>query len=70
MKLINKRARILVVKISNYILNKTGLTMFKKGLLFVILATSFVAYSQVPTYYNDVDLNLTGLNLKTELATV
>ncbi|CAL2110669.1 conserved protein of unknown function precursor containing a type A C-terminal secretion signal. Putative extracellular ribonuclease [Tenacibaculum sp. 190130A14a] len=34
-----------------------------------MLALSFSAFSQVPTYYNDVNMNLTGSALKDELAT-
>ncbi len=43
--------------------------MFKKLSLIVLLAISAVAYAQIPTYYNDVNLNLTGTSLRDELAT-
>lgn len=43
--------------------------MIKKLSLIVFLATSFVAYSQIPSYYNDVNLNLTGTALRDALAT-
>ncbi len=38
-----------------------------KKLLFLILAISTYGYSQVPTYYNDVNLNLSGQALQNEL---
>ncbi len=43
--------------------------MFKKLFSIVLLVMSSVAYSQIPTYYNDVNLNLTGTALRDELAT-
>jgi endonuclease I len=43
--------------------------MFKKLSLVVLLAVSTVGYSQIPSYYNDVNLNLTGTALRDELAT-
>ncbi|WP_428743046.1 endonuclease [Tenacibaculum sp.] len=41
----------------------------KKLLPFFILITSLSVFSQIPSYYNDVNLNLTGTALKNELAT-
>lgn len=41
----------------------------KKLLLWLFLAVSLTAYAQIPAYYNDVNLSLTGTNLKDELAT-
>lgn len=41
----------------------------KKLTLLLMLLFSMVAFSQIPTYYNDVNLNLTGTALKNELAT-
>ena len=32
------------------------------------MAVSFAGYSQIPSYYNDVNLNLSGQALKNELA--
>ena len=40
----------------------------KKVLLFFMLAVVALSYSQVPAYYNDVNINLTGTSLKNELA--
>ena len=37
--------------------------------LLLTFVVSLSALSQVPTYYNDVNINLTGTALKTELAT-
>ncbi len=42
--------------------------MMKKLLLFILAITSFNSYSQ-EAYYNDVDLQLTGISLKNALAT-
>ena len=42
--------------------------MIKKITLFILLISSVTIFSQ-KTYYNDVNLNLTGLTLKEELAT-
>ncbi|SEB50435.1 Por secretion system C-terminal sorting domain-containing protein [Tenacibaculum sp. MAR_2009_124] len=36
---------------------------------FILFLTSFVCFSQIPTYYNNVNINLTGSSLKNELAT-
>lgn len=41
----------------------------KKLLLFILLIASISVNAQIPNYYNDVDLNLTGASLKNELAT-
>ncbi|SNR15647.1 endonuclease [Tenacibaculum jejuense] len=41
----------------------------KKHLAVLMLMTSLSVLGQVPSYYNDVNLNLTGSNLKDELAT-
>ncbi|WP_378188290.1 endonuclease [Aquimarina sp. W85] len=40
----------------------------KKGLLFLMFLAIAVSYSQVPNYYSDVNINLTGVSLKNELA--
>ena len=40
-----------------------------KTLLPIFLFTAFYAYAQIPTYYNDVNLNLTGTALRDELST-
>ncbi|GGI57670.1 fibronectin type III domain-containing protein [Winogradskyella haliclonae] len=40
----------------------------KKILLFSILLISALAYAQIPSYYNDVNLNQTGTSLKDDLA--
>jgi endonuclease I/chitodextrinase len=40
----------------------------KKSLLIMMLLLSFTAFAQIPTYYNDVNLTLTGSSLKDELA--
>ncbi|MEM6722262.1 MAG: endonuclease [Bacteroidota bacterium] len=40
----------------------------KKLLLWLFLAVSVTAYAQIPSYYNDVNLTLSGDNLKDELA--
>ena len=42
--------------------------MKQKLLMLLILVMSVTLYAQVPTYYNDVNLNLTGQSLKDELA--
>ena len=42
--------------------------MIKKITLFILLISSVTTFSQ-QTYYNDVNLNLTGTTLKEELAT-
>ncbi|WP_075340854.1 endonuclease [Tenacibaculum agarivorans] len=41
----------------------------KKFFLIVTLITSLSVFSQIPSYYNDVNLNLSGQSLKNELAT-
>ncbi|TDQ25779.1 endonuclease [Tenacibaculum caenipelagi] len=41
----------------------------KKLLPFLVLMTSLSIFSQIPSYYNDVNLNLSGTALKNELAT-
>ena len=41
----------------------------KKLLLFIFTITSLISYSQAEPYYDDVDLNLTGIALKDALAT-
>ncbi len=41
----------------------------KSILPFILFFTTVVCFSQIPTYYNDVNLNLTGISLKNELAT-
>jgi endonuclease I/chitodextrinase len=43
--------------------------MMKKLLLFIFTITSLISYSQAEPYYDDVDLNLTGIALKDALAT-
>ncbi|KAB8152281.1 T9SS type A sorting domain-containing protein [Kordia sp. TARA_039_SRF] len=40
----------------------------KKLLLWLFLAVNITAYAQIPSYYNDVNLSLTGTDLKDELA--
>ncbi len=40
-----------------------------KKMLLLLLVVSAIGYSQVPAYYNDVNLNLTGQSLQTELGT-
>ncbi|WP_109301265.1 endonuclease [Aquimarina sp. AU474] len=40
-----------------------------KKVLLLLLAVSAIGYSQVPAYYNDVNINLTGQSLQTELGT-
>ena len=42
--------------------------MKQKLLILLILIMSGTLYAQIPTYYNDVNLNLTGQSLKDELA--
>lgn len=41
----------------------------KHKLLFFFLIASLAVFSQIPSYYNDVNLNLSGSALKNELAT-
>ncbi|CAL2085445.1 endonuclease [Tenacibaculum sp. 190524A05c] len=41
----------------------------KKLLLLSLLLVAIKVSAQIPTYYNDVNLNLTGVSLKNELAT-
>ncbi|WP_299104674.1 endonuclease [uncultured Tenacibaculum sp.] len=41
----------------------------RKLLPFILLITTLSVFSQIPTYYNDVNLNLTGTALKDALAT-
>jgi len=41
----------------------------KKTLLLLLLFVSHLIVAQIPSYYNDVNLTLTGLALKTELST-
>lgn len=41
----------------------------KKQLFFTLFLLSFLSYAQIPAYYNDVNLNLSGMALKNELAT-
>lgn len=41
----------------------------KKLLPFILLITSLSVFSQIPSYYNDVNMTLTGSALKDELAT-
>ena len=41
----------------------------KLKLTLIALVTSFVTLSQVPSYYNDVNITLTGSDLRIELAT-
>lgn len=41
----------------------------KKQLLLVLLVSTLPIFSQIPSYYNDVNLNLSGTDLKDELAT-
>ena len=43
--------------------------LMKKLLLFLFLLAGFTTFAQVPAYYNDVNLNLTGTALRDELAT-
>jgi chitodextrinase/endonuclease I len=40
----------------------------KKALFFIMLLWSIVTLAQIPSYYNDVNLTLTGSALKTELS--
>ncbi|MFD0861493.1 endonuclease [Sungkyunkwania multivorans] len=40
----------------------------KRTLLWCFLLASFLGYAQIPSYYNDVNLNLSGTQLKDELA--
>ena len=42
--------------------------MMKKKLLYLFILISIISYSQIPSYYNDVNLNLSGQALKDELA--
>ncbi|MFD0992877.1 endonuclease [Tenacibaculum geojense] len=41
----------------------------KKTLLFIALLACFNVFAQIPSYYNNVNLNLSGNSLKNELAT-
>ncbi|XLS30946.1 endonuclease [Flavobacteriaceae bacterium M23B6Z8] len=41
----------------------------KKLLLLLLLLNGFIAVAQIPAYYNDVNLNLSGTALRDELAT-
>lgn len=50
-------------------LTQIQLKTMKKALFLVVLVFSAYCYAQVPAYYNDVNLTLTGSALKTELAT-
>lgn len=49
-------------------LTNLKLKRMKFKLLILLLAFSNIAFSQIPDYYNDVNLTLTGQNLKDELA--
>lgn len=40
----------------------------KNALLFLLIPISYIGYSQVPSYYNDVNINATGTALKNELS--
>ena len=40
----------------------------KKHLLLLLLLSGFVAFAQIPSYYNNVNLNLSGTALRDELA--
>ena len=40
----------------------------KNQIFFILLFISSLVFSQIPAYYNDVNLNLTGIQLKNELA--
>jgi endonuclease I len=40
----------------------------KKHFLFLLLLTGFISFAQIPDYYNDVNLNLSGTALRDELA--
>ncbi|MEL7221165.1 MAG: endonuclease I, partial [Bacteroidota bacterium] len=42
--------------------------MLKTNLTLLLTFVSSLLFAQVPTYYNDVNLNLTGQALKNELA--
>ncbi|MCF6351269.1 MAG: endonuclease [Flavobacteriaceae bacterium] len=41
----------------------------KKIILFILVSLPCLLFAQIPSYYNDVNLNLTGISLKNELAT-
>ncbi len=41
----------------------------RKKLLILFLGITMISFSQIPSYYNDVNLNLSGTALKDELAT-
>ena len=41
----------------------------KKITLFSLLLLPCLIFAQIPSYYNDVNLNLSGTSLKNELAT-
>ncbi|WP_103067980.1 endonuclease [Aquimarina sediminis] len=41
----------------------------KKLMLLLLLAIPVIGYSQIPSYYDDVDLTLSGTSLQTELST-
>ncbi|WP_255452838.1 endonuclease [Aquimarina sp. RZ0] len=40
----------------------------KKIIVLLIMGYSIISYSQIPSYYNDVDLTITGQDLKNELS--
>ncbi|WP_082422457.1 endonuclease [Aquimarina longa] len=40
----------------------------KKALVLLLLMISYIGYSQIPSYYNDVNINASGSVLKNELA--
>ena len=40
----------------------------RKSLFFIMLLWSIVTFAQIPSYYNDVNLSLTGTALKNELS--
>ena len=50
------------------LINKLTLNTMKKTLLWVMLAICSIATGQVPSYYNDVNLTLSGTALQNELA--
>lgn len=41
----------------------------KKIVLLLVMGYSLASFGQIPSYYNDVNLSLSGQSLKNELAT-
>ncbi len=61
------------IVIASELLTFTKLTnsqhTMKKFLLLLVMVSTLTGFGQVPSYYNDVNLSLTGQSLKNELAT-